>query len=65
MNNNLKWSVWKLAVLFTAVSVLCTGCFIWRDNDHDRDRGERHEEREYHDQDHHDDQEHHDNDDHH
>jgi hypothetical protein len=60
MNNNSKWSVLKLAVLFTAVSVLLTGCFIWRDHDRDRGESSRHEQREeHHDQEHHDSDEHH------
>ena len=57
MNRNLKWSAVKLSVLLVAVGMLCTGCFIGREDDHDRDH---HDQDRHDDQGHHDDQEHHD-----
>jgi hypothetical protein len=59
MNKNQKWSALKLAVLLGTVSVLFTGCFIWRDNDQDYNDQYHHEDKDHHDQDHNDDQEHH------
>jgi ABC-type nickel/cobalt efflux system permease component RcnA len=65
MNHSRKWSAVKLAVLLGTVSVSLTGCFIWRDHDHDRDESPRHEDEEHHDdQDRHDNHDHHDGQDH-